>query len=80
MISKRHAYRSEADMERNDKFIFHISDKINGNLFSLEEAESIPRMPGGRPKLVESVRVLPRSTAGHHRTFYLSNVIDIELR
>ena len=33
--------------------IYHISDEINGDLFLLEEAESIRRMPGGRPKLVE---------------------------
>ena len=31
-------------LEENDEFKFHISDSINGNVFLLEEAESIRRM------------------------------------
>ena len=46
--------------EGNDKFTFHISDEINGNLFLLEDAESIRRMPRDRPKLTENV--CPHST------------------
>ena len=30
--------------DENDKFKFHFSDEINGDLFLLEEAESIRRM------------------------------------
>ena len=48
--------------EENEKYIFHISDEINANLFSLEEAESVRRMLGDRSNLAESVRVRPRST------------------
>ena len=45
--------------EENDKFKFHISDEINGNLFLLEEAESIRRLAWDRPKLVETIMRLP---------------------
>ena len=50
-------------MGRNYNFKFHISDEINGSLFLLEEADSIRRMPRDRPKLAESIRLRPRSTA-----------------
>ena len=35
--------KRQAEWEENDKFKFHIFDEINGNLFLLEEAESIWR-------------------------------------
>ena len=46
--------------EENDKFIFDISDEINGNLFLLEEVESVRRIPRDRQKLAEHVRVHAR--------------------
>ena len=47
--------------EENDKFIFHnIIDEINGNLFLLEEAESIRRMPRDNSELAVSIRRMPR--------------------
>ena len=57
LISKRYAYhRSEAGAwEENNKFKFHISDEIKGNLFLLEEAESRRRMPRDQTKLAESI-------------------------
>ena len=65
MISKRYTVYDTVQKrtwEENYKFKFHISDEINGNLFLLEEAESVRRMHRDRPKLAESVRVCPRST------------------
>ena len=52
--------------EENGKFMFHISDEINGNLFLLEEADSVRRMPGDRAK-----HVCPRSTATRTTAYYI---------